>query len=217
MRAIQTVLRQSACVILFAACAAVQTQVTLSTAVTPSSGQPGVTSITLTGSEFPAGADPTGLRDHQFVPRRGRHGCYDSRPAARYPPPGRRNHQPRGLHSSRYDYRFRAYVLPLSPFLAPLPPEPLSSAPIKVPLTVNPGPSITSVTPNSAQLGQTVQVTLTATLTNFVQGATVASSEPASQSRWPPTVNPESSPSSTQPQGPFWSSQIPLQHPDPAM
>ncbi len=44
----------------------------------------------------------------------------------------------------------------------------------KVPLTVNPGPSITSITPNSAQLGQTVTVTITASLTNLVQGATLA-------------------------------------------
>src|SRR5882724_6983943 len=55
MRPRRAVLRQAACSILFAVCASSQTQVTLSSAVSPAAGQAGVTSITVTGSNFPAG------------------------------------------------------------------------------------------------------------------------------------------------------------------
>src|SRR5580700_2940055 len=54
----RAVLRLAAYSILLAVCASSQTQVTLSTAVSPTSGQPGITSITLTGSNFPAGTIP---------------------------------------------------------------------------------------------------------------------------------------------------------------
>jgi RHS repeat-associated protein len=169
-RPLNRTLRHTLGLILLSVTATAQTQVTLSTAVTPTSGQPGITSITLTGSNFPAGTIQPASVNVNLQPAGG--GATATTPATT-------------VTTVVGTTRRVAFIIPATITVATPTPYLVSVSGAttigtafvsnQVPLTVNPGPSITAITPNSAQLGQTVQVTITAALTNFVQGATLAS------------------------------------------
>ena len=169
-RPLNRTLRHTLGLILLSVTATAQTQVTLSTAVTPTSGQPGITSITLTGSNFPAGTIQPASVNVNLQPAGG--GATATTPATT-------------VTTVVGTTRRVAFIIPATITVATPTPYLVSVSGAttigtafvsnQVPLTVNPGPSITSITPNTAQLGQTVQVTITASLTNFVQGATLVS------------------------------------------
>jgi len=149
-----------------------QPGVTLQPAANPTSGQPGVHNITVTGSNFPSGTIPPANVTVTLAPATAGAGPTASTPAT-------------AVQTITGTTRRVSFQIPSSIQVAAATAYRVSIAGTTstgigfasgspAGLTVNPPPSLTSVTPDSANQGQTVTVALTSTFTNFVQGATQA-------------------------------------------
>lgn len=169
-----------------------QVAVTLAPQTSPASGQPGVTTIGITGSSFPAGAILPAAIDVKLEPSAGG------------PPVTTKAST---ITTVAGTTRRVAFVIPATIAVA-APTSYLVSlsgatstgtafaSSNKAALTINPAPILLSAVPGSATPGQSVVVRLTGQYTNFVQGSTQASFGPgiavggaAAGSLGPVTVN----------------------------
>jgi len=147
-------------------------QVTLSPAASPSSGQAGITSVNVTGSNFPAGTINASATTVRLDPQ----------------PSGT------GVITTPSAVTLIAGTTRRVTFLIPATISVSTSTVFKVTvsgstttgtafttvstataaLTIGPPSSISSISPNSGAAGQSLSVAITGNLTNFVQGATIA-------------------------------------------
>jgi YD repeat-containing protein len=150
-----------------------QSTVTLSSATSPASGQPGVTTITVLGSNFPSGTIAPASVTVSLQAATANAGPTATTPAS-------------AVTTILGSTRRVAFTIPAS--IAVLAPTAylvsLSGATAadisftsgnQASLTVTPSASISSLSPSTGQVGQAVTVTITGNYTNFVQGATQAS------------------------------------------
>lgn len=147
-----------------------QTQVTLSPTASPSSGAPGVTSINVTGSNFPTGTITPANVNVILTPALG------GTPVTS---------QATAITTIVGSTRRVTFTIPAT---ITVPTPTLFNVSISgttttgttfassntASLTINPGASISTLNPASGPQGQTVSVAITGQLTNFVQGATQA-------------------------------------------
>ena len=155
----------------YAATAPVQT-VNLAATTSPAAGQPGITILTLTGSNFPTGTiGVTNVAVHlsAAVPNAGPALTAQVSAVQSVVGSSRRiTFQIAGPNVSTpvsYQCSLSGATAEGTTFASNVPAT----------LIVNPPPSIASVAPNTGSPGQTVTVTINAAYTNFVQGATQAS------------------------------------------
>ena len=147
------------------------TPVTLSPAASPTSGQPGVTIINLTGSGFPTGTiQPTAVTV-SLQPSAGGSVVTTSSSA---------------VTTIAGTTRRVTFTIPVSISITAPTAYAVSisgatttnaafASSNTASLTVNPAAQILSIAPNTGSPGQTLSVTITGAYTNFVQGSTVAS------------------------------------------
>lgn len=148
-----------------------QTTVTLVPAASPSSGQAGVTTVSVLGSGFPSGTIPPANVQVTF-------GCTKATTTAS---------AVQILYGSteRVTFTVPAAASVTSPTACPVSITGSTSggatfsSGTPATFTLNPPAQIVSIQPNSGAPGQTLQVTLTGLYTNFVQGATLASFGPS--------------------------------------
>ncbi|MDE3178380.1 MAG: hypothetical protein KGM47_01870, partial [Acidobacteriota bacterium] len=151
-----------------------QSTVRLSPAVSPSSGQPGVTLLSVIGSGFPAGTIPAANVTVALQPSSGGSPVTTAATA---------------VTTIFGTTRRVSFQIPASVSVAsPTPYQVLISGSTSTgiafssgnaaALTINPASQVSSISPNSGQVGQTLSVTITCLFTNFVQGATVSSFGP---------------------------------------
>jgi phospholipase C len=154
----------SAFLLIFAGVAGAQAQVSL-IAISPNSGQAGITSLAITGSGFPSG---TILPSNVTVTLTGGSGPISTNPASVVTVGGSIRRVTVTIPSGDVVTSPTVYQVSIS-----------GTSPAftsnSVSLTVNPGAQITSLAPASGMLGQTVPVTISGLYTNFVQGSTKAS------------------------------------------
>jgi phospholipase C len=134
-------------------------------AISPNSGQAGITNLAITGSGFPSGTiSPSSVT----VTLTGGSGPLSITPASVTTVGG---------SIRRVTFSIPAVDAVLSPTVYQVSISGTSPAftSNSVSLTVNPGAQITSLAPASGMLGQTVPVTISGLYTNFVQGSTTAS------------------------------------------
>ncbi|MFI5305590.1 MAG: putative Ig domain-containing protein, partial [Nitrospiria bacterium] len=147
------------------------TTVTLQSSSSPSAGQPGVTTLTLTGSNYPSGTIPPANVTITMTPATSGAG-----PSASI--------QPTAVTTIVGSSRRMSFQIPTSiqvstPTSYQISVSGTTSSGIafisgnEAALTINPAASI-SVSPNSGQAGQTLTVTINGQYTNFVQGASEA-------------------------------------------
>jgi phospholipase C len=157
-------LNLSASLLIFAGVAGAEAQVSL-IAISPNSGQAGITNLAITGSGFPSGTiSPSNVT----VTLTGGSGPISITPASVTTVAGSIRRVSFTIPSGDVVTSPTVYQVSIS-----------GSSPAftsnSVSLTVNPGARITSLAPASGMLGQTVPVTITGLYTNFVQGSTTAS------------------------------------------
>jgi phospholipase C len=157
-------LNLSASLLIFAGVAGAEAQVSL-IAISPNSGQAGITNLAITGSGFPSGTiSPSNVT----VTLTGGSGPISITPASVTTVAGSIRRVTFTIPSGDVVTSPTVYQVSIS-----------GTSPAftsnSVSLTVNPGARITSLAPASGMLGQTVPVTITGLYTNFVQGSTTAS------------------------------------------
>ena len=158
------VLYLSAFLLIFADVAEAATQVSL-IAISPNSGQAGITNLAITGSGFPSGTiSPVNVT----VTLTGGNGPLSITPTSVITVGGSIRRVTFTIPSGDTVTIPTAYQVSIS-----------GSSPAftsnSVSLTVNPEAQISSLAPASGMLGQTVPVTVSGLYTNFVQGSTTAS------------------------------------------
>ncbi len=152
---------------------AAQAQVSLASAASPSSGQPGVTTITVTGSNFPAGTINPAQVQVQLQPASAGAGPTASIAATTVATVvGSTRRVSFTIPSSITVASPTAYRVTLSGTTTGGTAFASSNT---ASLSVNPAASIASLTPASGRPGQSVTATVTGRFTNFVQGSTQAS------------------------------------------
>jgi phospholipase C len=154
----------SAFLLIFAGVAGAATPVSL-IAISPTSGQAGITNLAITGSGFPSGTiSPSNVT----VTLTGGSGPISITPASVTTVAGSIRRVTFTIPSGDVVTSPTVYQVSIS-----------GTSPAftsnSVSLTVNPDAQITSLAPASGMLGQTVPVTITGLYTNFVQGSTTAS------------------------------------------
>jgi len=154
----------SAFLLIFAGVAGAAPLVSL-IAISPNSGQAGITNLAITGSGFPSGAiSPSNVT----VTLTGGSGPLSITPASVITVGGNIRRVTFAIPSEDSVSSPTVYQVSVS-----------GTGPAftsnSVSLTVNPGAQITSLAPASGMLGQTVPVTITGLYTNFVKGSTAAS------------------------------------------
>ena len=153
-----------------------QTAVTLSPGASPSAGQPGVTTVTLTGTGFPAGTIQPASVTVSLAPVAGGTNVTATASAS-------------AVTIIVGTTRRIAFTIPSSISVAAPAAYSVSISGTttsgtafvssnSASLTINPAAQIISVTPASGNTGQTATVTITGAYTNFVQGSTVANFGP---------------------------------------
>jgi PKD repeat protein len=146
--------------------------VTLAAAVSPTSGQPGVHTINVTGSSFPGGTIPPGNITVRLQPATPATGPIGTAPATVV--------TTLTGTSRRVSFQVPAVVIVGTPTAYRVSLSGTTSGGVAfassntVGLTINPPPKITSVTPAIGQPGQTQAVQIRTTYTNFVTGVTRA-------------------------------------------
>jgi hypothetical protein len=148
-----------------------QVVVTLSSAASPTSGQPGVTTINVTGSGFPSGTILPASTTVSLQPAAGGAATNTSATAV----------TTIAGTTRRVIFLIPASISVSSPtgYKVTLAGQTTTNTTFNTPtsfasLTINPGASISQVNPASGSVGQTLSVTITGNLTNFVQGSTQA-------------------------------------------
>jgi RHS repeat-associated protein len=150
------------------------TPVTLLPTTSPSAGQPGVTNISVTGSNFPAGAITANAVTISLRPAAG--GAPTNTPATTVATiVGSTRRVSFTIPATITVAAATNYLVSLSGTTSTGTAFASSNTSA---LTINPGASISSVAPSSGYLGQTLTATVTGTLTNFVQGSTKMSFGP---------------------------------------
>ena len=150
--------------------AAAQTAVTLSPTASPAAGQPGITTINLTGSNFPAGTIQPSAVTVSLQPSAG--GTSVTTPASAV--------TTIVGATKRITFTIPASISVSSPtaYAVSITGATTANAAFAssntAALTINPAPQILSVAPATGTPGQTESVTITAAYTNFVQGSTTA-------------------------------------------
>ena len=144
--------------------------VTLLPATSPAAGEPGVTNISVIGSNFPAGTIPAANVTVKLTPKSG----------------GPAVNTPATLVTTVVGTTRRvSFTIPASvSVVAPTPYQVTISGTNSAAaafqssnsslLTVNPPASISTIMPNTGQPGQTLSIAITGSFSNFLQGATVA-------------------------------------------
>ena len=144
--------------------------VTLSPAVSPAIGQAGSTSITITGSGFPAGTIQPADVAVLFEPAAG--GASVTNAAATLTTVAGSTRRVSSVIPGSINIATPAqYLISLTGKTAT---GTAFASTNKVPITINPGGKLLSVAPASGQVGQTLSVTISGQFTNFVQGSTQA-------------------------------------------
>lgn len=164
--------------LLFALClpSAIQAQssIKLSPTASPSSGQPGVTVISVIGSGFPTGTIPAANVTVTLQPSSGGSSATTTASAVNSIIGATR----------RVTFQIPASITVASPTAYQVSISGSTSTGVTFAsgntavLTINPAAEISGIAPNSGQAGQTLTVTITGLYTNFVQGATAASFGP---------------------------------------
>src|SRR5579864_1644671 len=156
-------------------CAALcgQSNVTLTSAASPTAGQPGVTVITVLGSGFPAGTIPPANVTVNLQPATSGGGPSGVATATAVTTiVGTTRRVTFQIPTTISVSTPTAYLVKISGTTST---GTAFASGNSASLTVNPGASIISVVPNTGQPGQQVSVTLTGGYTNFLTGATKAS------------------------------------------
>ncbi|MGH9346384.1 MAG: PKD domain-containing protein, partial [Vicinamibacterales bacterium] len=153
-----------------------QSSITLQPSTSPTSGQPGIHNITVTGSNYPAGTIPPANVTVSFAPATAGAGPSGSTAALAV--------QTIVGSTRRVTFRIPSSILVAAPTAYRVSLSGTTSTGVAfassntAALTINPPPSITSIVPDSANQGQALPVALNTTFTNFVQGSTQASFGP---------------------------------------
>ncbi len=152
-----------------------QSVVTLTPAATPTSGQPGITSIILTGSGFPVGTIAPANTTVKLEPAAGGPAVTTLASAVALVT-GSTRRVTFTIPASIVVATPTAYLASVSGTVTPSSGAATTTfaSSNKSTLTINPAPGITTLSPNTGVNGQTLAVAITGVLTNFVQGSTQA-------------------------------------------
>jgi len=150
-----------------------QSTITLSPVTSPASGQPGVTTIAVIGSNFPSGTIAPAAITVTIQPAVANAGPTATTPAAAVTTiVGSTRRVTFTIPSSIVVSSPAAYLVSISGTTST---NTSFASANQASLRVNPPASISSLSPNTGQAGQAVTVTVTGSFTNFLQGATQAS------------------------------------------